>query len=130
MISQDRVILMTKMAAQAGRLHRDGERVNHYHRGDYVGFEIVKSVIAATLLYAVLLGMYAIFNFDALLQDFYNGAGLEEIHRYIVLYVLLVAVYVIVSYIVFSIRYTRGRKRARAYYNNLKKLDKYYRRRR
>ena len=123
MINEQRVILMTKMAAQAERLRHEGAKVNQYYRGDYVGFEIVKSVIAATVLYAVLIGMYVMFHFNELLQDFYDGNGFDDIGRYVMLYVVLVAVYVVVSYIVYSVRYTRSRKRARAYYGNLKKLE-------
>lgn len=128
MINEEKVILMTKMSVQAKELEEGGARINQYYRGDYVGFQIVKSAIAATILFCVLLAAYAAFNFNALLDDFYKGAGMDEISGYILLYFVLLAIYVIVSYVVYSIRYTKSRKQAREYYNNLKRLEKYYHR--
>lgn len=124
MINEERVILMTKMTVKADDLNREGMRINQFYRGDYVGFEVVKAVISATVLFVVLMGAYALFRFDELLDEFYSGSGLGGLRIYLLYYLILVGVYVIVSYIVYSLRYNRARKKAREYYHLLKELER------
>lgn len=127
MVSEERVLLMTRMAAQADRLRDGGARINQFYRGDYVGFQIVKSVVCATIVYCVLLGAYAVFRFNELLQEFYDGAGMESVRIYVLWYLVVIAVYVVISYVVYSVRFNRSRSEMRKYYSNLKKLEHTYR---
>ena len=127
MVSEERVLLMTHMAAQADRLRDGGARINQFYRGDYVGFQIVKSVVCATIVYCVLLGAYAVFRFNELLQEFYDGAGMESVRIYVLWYLVVIAVYVVISYVVYSVRFNRSRSEMRKYYSNLKKLEHTYR---
>ena len=124
MINEERVILMTKMSVRADELNREGMRINQFYRGDYVGFEVVKAVISATVLFVVLMGAYALFRFEEILGAFYSGTGLDGLRVYLLYYFVLVGVYVIVSYIVYSLRYNRARKKAREYYHMLKELER------
>ena len=124
MINEERVILMTKMSVKADELNREGMRINQFYRGDYVGFEVVKAVISATVLFVVLMGAYALFRFDDILNEFYSGTGLAGFRKYLLYYFVLAGFYVIISYIIYSIRYNRARKQAREYYHLLKELER------
>lgn len=127
MVNEERVKLMTHMAVEAGRLQGEGVRISHFYRGDYVGFEIVKSVVSATIVYGVIVALYAVFNFNALLEEFYNGAGVEELKIFVVWYIALLAVSVLASYVVYSIRFNRAKSAIRSYYAHLKRLERMYR---
>ena len=41
MLDEERVILMTKMAAYNARNGRKNDAMNAYFRGDYVGFNVI-----------------------------------------------------------------------------------------
>ena len=124
MINEERVVLMTKMSVKAEEFHKEGMRINQFYRGDYVGFEVVKAVISATVLFVVLMAAYALFRFDEILNEFYSGTGLDGFRKYILYYFILAGVYVIVSYVIYSVRYNRARKEARECYHMLKELEK------
>lgn len=124
MINEERVVLMTKMSVKADEFRKEGMRINQFYRGDYVGFEVVKAVISATVLFVVLMAAYALFRFDEILNEFYSGTGLDGLRKYILYYFVLAGVYVIVSYIIYSIRYNRARREAREYYHMLKELER------
>ena len=126
MLNQEKVLLMTRLAMQAEDIQKRGAGINEYYRGDYVGFGMLKSAIVATILYGMLFGVYAIFNFNALLDTFYEGGVMSLFSRVILYYFLLLAVYLLISYIVYTLRYSRSRKEMRSYYNKLKKLDGFY----
>ena len=127
MVHEGRVIQMTHMAIRARELEGDGIRINEYYRGDYIGFEIVKTVVGVTIVYGMLLALYAVFHFNTILQDFYERSSIEDFRKYLLWYLVIVLVSVMVSYIVYSVRYSRTRKKIRAYYNELKKLERSYR---
>ena len=121
MVNKDRVILMTRMSAFRQREGKKTAAINQYFRSDYVGFQVLKSVISATIVFCILLGTYVLFHFEELMQNIYNLNVMAVARRLLVYYILLVGGYAVVSYVIYSIRYTKMRGRMKNYYNDLKK---------
>ena len=72
MIKEEKVILMTKLASyESGKGKKDINILN-YFRGDYIGFQILKSVIAATVSFFAVFAVYVFYNFETLIQDIYK----------------------------------------------------------
>lgn len=126
MVNGERVVLMSRMAAHMEHRGKQDMKINQYYRGDYVGFELVKSVIGATVIYFLLIACYAVYHFDTILQEFYQGNWASEGMRFLLSYVVLLAGYCIISYIVYSRRYSKMRKGMKSYFADLKKLDRMY----
>jgi uncharacterized integral membrane protein len=126
MVNEEKVILMTRMAAFAAREGKKEQKINQYFRSDYVGFEVVKSAISATIVFVVLFAVYAMTNFTSLIDNFY-GESLEDFGRQIfTIYLIFLIGYCVISYIYFSFRYAKMRDKMKQYYNDLKKLRKMY----
>ena len=118
---------MTKMAAFIDREGKKNDAINTYFKSDYIGFNVVRSVIAATIVFGIFIGVYVLCNFELVLSNLYNTDNLLSIgRRFLVYYLLLVGVYSLVSYVIYSLRYTKMRKSMKAYYGNLKKLARIY----
>ena len=126
MLNEERVILMTRMAAYEQHEGKKNNAINSYFRSDYVGFQVLKSIISATVVYLILVAAYMMYHFSDVLQDIYNTDIAQTARKYLVYYVALVIVYSVISYIIYSIRYGRMRKNMRAYFSCLKKLGKMY----
>ena len=63
MIKEEKVILMTRLASyESGKGKKDINILN-YFRGDYIGFQILKSVIAATVSFFAVFAVYVFYNF-------------------------------------------------------------------
>ena len=127
MLNEEKVILMTKMAAFMDREGKKNGAINSYFRSDYIGFNIIKSVISATIVFAVLIATYVLYDFENVLSNIYNTDNLLTTgRRFLIYYLLLVGVYSLASYIIYSYRYSKMRKNMREYYSNLKKLARMY----
>ena len=127
MLDEEKVILMTKMAALIDREGKKNDAINSYFRSDYVGYNIIKSIISATIVYAIFLATYALCKFEEVLSNIYNTENLLSVgRRCLIYYLLLVGVYSLVSYIIYSYRYSKMRKNMRQYYGDLKKLARMY----
>jgi hypothetical protein len=127
MLDEEKVILMTKMTAFIDREGKKNDAINSYFRSDYVGFNVLKSVISATVIFAILLGTYVLCKFETVLSNIYNTENLLNAgRRCLIYYLLLVGVYSLASYVIYSYRYSKMRKSMKAYYGNLKKLARMY----
>jgi hypothetical protein len=127
MLNEEKVILMTRMAAFMDHEGKKNDAINAYFRSDYVGLNIVKSVISATIVFAIFLVTYVLCNFEMVLSNLYNTENLLAIgRRFLIYYLLLVGVYCLASYVIYSYRYSKMRKSMKAYSGDLKKLYKLY----
>ena len=126
MINEEKVILMTRMASyETGKGKKDISILN-YFRGDYIGFQVLKSVIAATISFMALFAVYLFYNFETLMQNIYKMDLMEFGKSIIILYLCATGAYGVISYVVYATRYNRAKKSLKIYYNNLKKLGSMY----
>lgn len=126
MIKEEKVILMTKLASYEGGKGKKDISVLNYFRSDYIGFQILKSVIAATLSFLAVFAVYVFYNFEILMQDVYKMDLLSFGKTIVILYLCTVGAYGVISYVVYASRYNKAKKNLRTYYANLKKLAGMY----
>ena len=122
MLSEERIKLMTKMAAYEENEGRQYMSIGSYFRSDYMGKQIIRSIISATIAFLLVLGLYLFYHMESLMQDIYKidllALGKTILYRY----AIFVAGYSVLTYIIYSFRYSRARKSLRKYYDNLKQL--------
>ena len=117
---------MTEMASyESGKGKKDISILN-YFRGDYIGFQVLKSVIAATISFLALFAVYLFYNFETLMQNIYKMDLMEFGKSVIILYLCTVGIYGVISYVVYATKYNRAKKSLKIYYANLKKLASMY----
>ena len=126
MINEDKVVLMTKMAAYESGKGKHDITILNYFRGDYIGFQVLKAVIAATISFILVFAVYIFYNFETFMQDIYKMDLLSFGKSVIILYLCTVGAYGVISYVIYSFRYSKAKKSLRTYYANLKKLAGMY----
>ncbi len=126
MISKERVKYMTKLAAFEEREGKRCHKMTQYFRNDYVGVEMIKSFLMGTLAFGILFFMWLLCKMDTLMDDInsidWAAFGTDLLIKYLV----FIVVYLIVTYIVYNVRYTRGRRKIKVFYNDLKKVSRLY----
>jgi len=122
MLSEERIKLMTKMAAYEENEGKRYMAIGSYFRSDYMGKQIIHSVISATAAFLLLIGLYIFYHMETLMQDIYKVDLLALGKQVLEYYVIFVGVYALITYIIYSFRYSRARKSLRKYYNHLKQL--------
>ena len=126
MINEERVILMTKLASYERGPGKKNVLVSSFFRGDYIGFQLLKSVIYATMASAIVVGVYLFYHFEDLMQDIYQLDLIEIGKDVLKYYLILVVIYCVITYAVYSYRYHVVRKSLKNYYQNLRKLNQMY----
>lgn len=121
-----RIKLMTKMASFEKNEGKRSMSIGTYFRGDYIGKEIIKSIVYGTVAFAIVFGMYIAYDFEFFMQDIYKMDLLEFGKAAAGYYFKFIIAYAIITYIVYALRYQGARRNLRAYYNNLKRLNAIY----
>lgn len=126
MLNEERVILMTKLASYEAGEGRRNVAIGNYFRSDYIGWQVLKSIISASIAFVVVFAVYIFYDFELFMTDIYRMDLLDFGKHVLSLYAGVVGAYAVLSYIYFSYRYSKARKSMRLYYINLKKLSHMY----
>ena len=126
MLNEKRIILMTKMASYEVNEGKKNVAIGSYFRSDYIGWQVLKSIISATIAFIVVFGMYIFYDFEVFMTDIYKIDLLEFAKGVFTLYLWAIGVYAVISYVVYTMRYSRAIKSLKVYYINLRKLSDMY----
>lgn len=127
MLNKSRIKLMTKMAVYEEHEGKKSMSIGTYFRGDYIGKEVIKSIVYATVAYLIVIAIYICYDFEILAQDIYNMDLVQFGAQLLKDYLKLVVSYAIITYIYYAMRYQSARRSLRSYYNNLRRLNSMYR---
>ncbi len=126
MLNEDRVILMTRMAAYEAGEGKKHMNVVRFFKGDYIAVGILKAVVCASLSYALIFGLYIYYNFETFLASMYDIDILEFARNILIKYLWFVGIYVMITYVVCTIKYNVSRRSLKKYFRNLKVLRRMY----
>ena len=126
MLNEERIILMTQMASYEENEGRKNESIGSYFKGDYIGLQVIKSVVYVTIGFLLVFGMWVLYHFESMMLDIYKIDVWEFGKTIILVYLATVAVYALISYLVYEYRYRHAKKNLKRYFNNLKRLSHLY----
>ncbi len=126
MLNEERVVLMTKMASYEAHEGKRCLAIGSYFRNDYIGWQVLKSIISATIAFVVVFAMYIFYDFEVFMTEIYKMDLLEFAKSVLFYYLGTVGAYALISYVVYTVRYRRASRSLRAYYMNLHKLSAMY----
>ena len=126
MLSQERIKLMTKMAAYKENEGKKYMSIGSYFRSDYMGMQVIRSVICGTLAFFLLAGLYVYYHFETMMQDIYKMDLLLLGRRVLFYYIVFIAAYSVITYVIYSFRYSRAKRSLKHYYYHLKQLAAIY----
>ena len=127
MVNENKVILMTKLASYEAHERKKYLAIGRYFRGDYISLQLLKSLISGTLAFLVAVGMSVLYDMEAFMKNFYQTSDMIQLIKEMgIKYLILMGIYMLISYVVAAYQYNRSRQSLKTYYGNLKKLSKYY----
>lgn len=126
MLNEERIKLMTKMASYEANEGKRNMAIGNYFRGDYISVQVIKSILHATIAFFIVFALFVFYDLEILMADVYKMDLLDLGKNIVIHYLIFVAIYAVISYVVYAYRYAKVRKSLKVYYNNLKKLAYLY----
>lgn len=72
MLNEEKIILMTQMASYEENEGKKNMAIGRYFRSDYIAIQVLKSILCATIAYAVCFALYVFYDFETFMQDIYK----------------------------------------------------------
>jgi hypothetical protein len=126
MLNNDKIRLMTKLAVYESKVGKDDIRLSKYYKTDYVRYQVIKSILCATLGYGLILILIILYKSEYLIK---NAVTLDykTIGMYVLgFYIIIAAIYGLASIVIYSTKYDISRKKLGRYFKLLKRLNKIY----
>mgnify|MGYP004469968615 FL=1 len=128
MINEERVRELYQMAVYDEHEDKKCHPMGEYYIWDYVGKELIKSFFSGTIVFCLMIALWVAGDMTAAIT-FVNSTDLMNlIIWFILIYVGFMAIYLLMTVFIYSIRYAQGRKELHKYVGHLKKVRKMYRR--
>ena len=126
MVDEERLKLMTRMASFEENEGKKAIPICEFFRSDYVGLHMLLSAVYITVAFAIVTCVELFCGMESFLSDFYKTDFLAFGKEMLQKYVVVLVVYVLISFVVYSYRYTRAKKSTRVYQKALKRLSMMY----
>lgn len=126
MLNEEKIKLMTRMAAYEENEGKRSMQIGNYFRSDYIGLQVMKSVISATIAFAIVIAMYIFYDFESVMKEIYQVDLLATGKQILIAYVVFVGIYAVITYMIYAYRYTKAKKSLKKYYTHLTELSGFY----
>ncbi len=126
MLNQERVCEMTRLAIFDRNKGQECRPMIQYFRKDYIAKEMLKSLITGTIAFGLLAVMLLLYYYEDLAEEMSSIDIRQTAVRGILCYAVCMGIYFLITYIVYYIRYAKGRHEVKKYYMHLKKVNRLY----
>lgn len=126
MLNNNKIRLMTKLALFEKKEGKEDIHLSKYYKTDYVRYQVIKSIISGTVGYLLILVLIFVYQFEHLIA---NAVTLDykTIGSYILgVYIVIITIACVASFVGFSVKYDKSRKKLGRYFKLLKRLSKLY----
>ncbi len=123
MLNEEKIRLMTRLAIYENREGKKTKRIAKYFRGDYVSWNVIKAGLAVTVAYLILLAIWAVYRMEELLETITTLDIMSLGQKALLIYIGVLSVFIILSYIVYTLRYEKSKKSLKKFYRNLRRLE-------
>lgn len=126
MLNQERVEEMIRLAIFDQREGEACRPMIQYFRKDYIVKELLKSLVTGTLAFCIAAGMGVMYQAEEIVNSLNSIDIQESLIQIATVYLMFMAVYFTITYVVYYRRYSKGRQSVKKYYAHLKKVNRLY----
>ncbi len=126
MLNEKRVKHMVKLASYEMKNGTEDMKISSYFRSDYISFNVLCSLIWATLGFVTIVGLLGIAYMDLILEGLTIERGIYLILAFIVAYVVLMIIYGIIAYCFYKKKHLSARNKIKKLGRGLEALEKMY----
>ena len=122
MIDEKKVELMTRLSIYEKKEKDKGLAMSKFFERDYVRYNVLKTLVAATVVYWTIVGAYVFISFEVILAKINNMDYFGIMYKILGWYVAFCFVYFVFAYLVYTYRYNSKRKGLAKYNSDLRDL--------
>lgn len=122
MLNNHKIRLMTKLSIYEKEDGKEDIRLGRYYRVDYVRYQLLKTIVAVTFGYLILVFLTAVYNAEYLIAEAVKLDYATIGKTMLGIYLILLLVFGGMASVGYTIKYNMSRKKLARYYRMLRKL--------
>lgn len=122
MVDEKKVSLMTKLEIYERQQQNKSIPMSRFYKTDYVRYNVLKTIVAATIAYWLVVGIYIFMQFEDILEKLNEIDYFDLVYRVLITYVMFCVAYFFFATIVYYVRYELARPGLTEYNSNLRDL--------
>ena len=126
MLNTTRIRTMARMAIYEEHEGAEDMKVNEYFMPDYLISRAVGSFVAYTAAFILYAAAYWMYHFEDILTTVYSGSMNEVIAEFLRRYIRYLIPYLILTLVVYGVRYYSVSRKLTAYRNMIRSLEDSY----
>ena len=126
MVNEERIKLMTGMAAYEKEEHKKNKDIISYFKRDYISMQILKSIVYTTIAFGIIFGLYILYDFEVFMKEIYQMDLFQFAKSVIIVYLIFLGISLFITHFMALYRYNRAFQSTKIYYAKLKKLSAIY----
>lgn len=124
MLNEEKIKLMTKTSIYEKNKEKELKIAEKYYKTDYVTYSMVKTSVAVTIAYVVVVMLLVIWKSEELISIVNQIDYFEVVKKLIIVYAMVLVVYMMLSFAIYAIKYDRAKRYQKVYIAKLKKIEK------
>ena len=128
MVNEERIKQFYKIATYEQNEEKKNRKIGQYYKSDYISRQMVGSIFTGTIAFACFAFLWMLSSWEDVLESINNLEIVGIAIEMIIYYLIFMALYLVVTYIVYSVRYDAGKKKMKKYIADLKRMQKMYER--
>lgn len=126
MLNEERVRLMTKLAAYESTQGEEDIRISSYYRKDYTSLNTLITILWLTVGYAILALLVVLGNLELVMKNLAMNKIIILGAIVVGAYFVLVVIYGVCASSFYRGKYNKAKQRVKQYYRDLSRLGKLY----
>lgn len=126
MLNNKKIRRMHKLAVYESGEGKKHLAVSNYYRSDYIGMALIKNFFLTTIAYGLLLLIYFGYRSEYFMENIHKMNLILLGVKVVAVYIIMLAVYSIWTYIYCSVKYSNAQKGITEYYKGLNQMKKMY----
>lgn len=126
MLNNRKIRLMTKLAIYEEGEGKEDIKLAKYYKSDYTRLQVLKTAIAVTVAFLCLVALGIIYKMEYILNNALDINYALLGRRILGLYLGVMAVYLVLAALGYSMQYKKSRKKLAKYFRMLRKLNHMY----
>lgn len=126
MVNEEKVKQLYKVALYEKKEEKLHKQTGKYYRSDYIGKELLKSIFTGSAAYLLILILFMVNKWEDFLKVINQVNILKEMLPVLFGYVGFMAIYLVLTYVIYQNRYENSRKHLDEYEDELRILNLMY----
>lgn len=122
MVNEEKVKLMTKLALFENKHGSDEIKMGKYYKHDYLGLRMIGTLFSGTLGFALVYALYLFMNSEAFIKSLTSLDLISFLLNILSAYACFLAAFLVLTYLLYSYRFRKGRESLKQYNADLKQL--------